>query len=599
MPNTATEKSTQTLTISDDLSLPIDAVTQTFAFLGRRGSGKTYGAGKLAELMLGAGAQVVVLDPIGVWYGLRLSADGKGKGFSVPVFGGEHGDVPLEPQAGALIAKLLVEERFSAVLDVSTFRKEQRKQFVTDLAEELMHRKKTHKSAMHVFFEESQLFIPQRVTGKEARMVGAFEDLIKLGRNYGIGASLISQRPQAVNKDVLNQTECLLAFQMTGPQERKTVEDWISDKGIGENIKDLLPGLRVGEVRLWSPQWLRISETIKIAKKTTFDASSTPTVGAAIVQPRELSPVDVEKIKSSMADVVKRAEADDPKKLKVEIARLTRELETERKAIPLKVQDVVTEIKEVEVPVLPDGLIHDMRTTLEAVGLHIRELQTLETQLNNAIGIVAAFGKGKGKFSVTVDPKSPMLNKPSVNLPAAAPKTRAAVEVGDLKISSTQQRILDALAFYESIGNTSPGLTQIGAVALIDPTGGHFSNVTGPLSSAGLIERSHGTMKLTDAGRAVANVSEAPKSLDEYHSVLRQRVRKMTSASRRTIDLLDSIITAGGQELTTEEIGQAIGIDHTGGHFSNTIGPLSTAGLITRSGGMVRPTEVLFPEGLY
>lgn len=125
------------LKFSKELSFPIDAVTQTFAFLGRRGSGKTYGAGKLAELFLDAGAQIVALDPIGNWYGLRLSADGKGKGFSIPVFGGERGDVPLEPQAGALIAKLLVEERFSAVLDLSTFRKEQRKQFATDFAEGL------------------------------------------------------------------------------------------------------------------------------------------------------------------------------------------------------------------------------------------------------------------------------------------------------------------------------------------------------------------------------------------------------------------------------------------------------------------------------
>jgi hypothetical protein len=166
-------KQMKPLQLSKELSLPIDAVTQTFAFLGRRGSGKTYGAGKLAELMLDAGAQIVVLDPIGVWYGLRLSADGKHKGFSVPVFGGEQGDVPLEPQAGALIAKLLVEERFSAVLDVSTFRKEQRKQFVTDFAEELMHRKKTNRSAIHVFFEESQLFVPQMVGAKDARMVGS------------------------------------------------------------------------------------------------------------------------------------------------------------------------------------------------------------------------------------------------------------------------------------------------------------------------------------------------------------------------------------------------------------------------------------------
>lgn len=40
------------LAIARDLALPLDAVTQKLAFLGRTGSGKTYAATKLAELML-------------------------------------------------------------------------------------------------------------------------------------------------------------------------------------------------------------------------------------------------------------------------------------------------------------------------------------------------------------------------------------------------------------------------------------------------------------------------------------------------------------------------------------------------------------------
>nr|WP_246357033.1 DUF87 domain-containing protein [Pyxidicoccus fallax] len=59
----------------------MDAVTQTFAFLARRGAGKTYGASKLAEGMLDTGAQLLVLDPVGVWRGLRLAADGREKSF--------------------------------------------------------------------------------------------------------------------------------------------------------------------------------------------------------------------------------------------------------------------------------------------------------------------------------------------------------------------------------------------------------------------------------------------------------------------------------------------------------------------------------------
>lgn len=53
--------------IAEDVDLPADAVTQTFALLARRGAGKTYAAGKLAEVLLEGGAQVVVVDPVGVW----------------------------------------------------------------------------------------------------------------------------------------------------------------------------------------------------------------------------------------------------------------------------------------------------------------------------------------------------------------------------------------------------------------------------------------------------------------------------------------------------------------------------------------------------
>src|ERR1044072_6374951 len=116
------------LHISDSLSLPIDAVTQKFGLLGRTGSGKSYCATKLAEEMLDARAQIVALDPVGVWYGLRT-------GFAIPVFGGLHGDIPLESGGGALIADLIVDRGLSAVVDVSQFESDRDKaHFARDFA---------------------------------------------------------------------------------------------------------------------------------------------------------------------------------------------------------------------------------------------------------------------------------------------------------------------------------------------------------------------------------------------------------------------------------------------------------------------------------
>lgn len=328
------------LHLSDDLELPINAVTQTFAFLARRGAGKTYAASKLCEEMLKANAQVVVLDPVGNWYGLRLGADGKSKGLSIPVFGGLRGDIPLEPGAGALVADLVVDRGISVVLDVSMFRKGERKRFATDFAEQLFHRKKSSRSAIHLFVEEAQVFVPQRAIGDEARMLGAFEDLVKLGRNFGVGVTLISQRPQSVNKDALNQTEALFVLQTNGSQERKALRDWIVDQGLSVDLIDELPKLPIGTAYVWSPQWLKILKKVHISKKKTFNASATPEVGEKKHEARELAPVDLEQIQTAMKDTIERAKVDDPKALRKRIAELEADLRKRQQPAPAKVERI-------------------------------------------------------------------------------------------------------------------------------------------------------------------------------------------------------------------------------------------------------------------
>jgi uncharacterized protein len=343
----------KTLRISKDLELPLDAVTQTLAFIARKGGGKTYGAQLLAEEMLGAGAQVVAIDPVGNWYSLRLAADGKGRGREIYVFGGEHGDVPLTPEAGARIAQLVVEKRISVVLDVSTFRKAERKRFAAQFAEELFHRKKAQRSPMHLFLEEAQKLVPQVPEADERQMLGAFEDIVRLGRNYGIGCTMITQRPQSVNKEVLSQTECLVVLQVNGEHERKALEAWVKEANADRQLVGELPGLAVGEAYVWSPSWLRTFKRIRLGKKATFDASATPQVGRAAAAAGKLSPMDVEALRADLVEVVKKAEADDPKALRRQIVELQRELARKPAAAP----PPPAKVERIEIPVLKDGQV--------------------------------------------------------------------------------------------------------------------------------------------------------------------------------------------------------------------------------------------------
>ncbi len=57
--------------------IPKDTLDDRLAFVGTAGSGKTYNAGSGVEMLLARKARVVIADPLGVWWGLRLRPDGK------------------------------------------------------------------------------------------------------------------------------------------------------------------------------------------------------------------------------------------------------------------------------------------------------------------------------------------------------------------------------------------------------------------------------------------------------------------------------------------------------------------------------------------
>jgi len=56
-------------------ALPFEALDERIAIVGTAGSGKTYAAKGFVERLLETGAHVTIVDPLGVWWGLRASVD--------------------------------------------------------------------------------------------------------------------------------------------------------------------------------------------------------------------------------------------------------------------------------------------------------------------------------------------------------------------------------------------------------------------------------------------------------------------------------------------------------------------------------------------
>src|SRR4051812_14396568 len=81
--------------------IPAEALDDRLAWVGTSGSGKTYNAGAGVEQLLYSKARVIIIDPLDVWWGLRLDPDGQTPSrFKPVIFGGPRGDLPLNERSG-------------------------------------------------------------------------------------------------------------------------------------------------------------------------------------------------------------------------------------------------------------------------------------------------------------------------------------------------------------------------------------------------------------------------------------------------------------------------------------------------------------------
>lgn len=252
------------------LKMPINSATKTFAILAKRGAGKSYTAAVLAEEFYKNNIPFVVFDPIDIWWGLKLNKDEKSKGLPIVVFGLEHADIKLDREMGRKIAQAVVKHNISCVISTFGMPKVAQRHLVTEFSEEILNINNTPR---HIFIEEAHEYVPQRVYGGLGKTFNAVSNLVVMGRNRGLGVTLINQRAATINKDVLTQLDTLLAFRNVSPQDRKALKEWVeahSAEGDFEKFMDSLPSLPTGEGWVWSPEFMGIFQRIKIRQRETF-----------------------------------------------------------------------------------------------------------------------------------------------------------------------------------------------------------------------------------------------------------------------------------------------------------------------------------------
>lgn len=591
------------------LCIPEDILKQHMAVLGKTGAGKSSALRHVVEHLLDKKKRVCVVDPKGDWWGLKKSADGREVGYGDVICFGDFKnpkatDIPINEHSGKQVAELIANGNRPCIIGFRGWMTGRMIRFWIDFASTLFT---ANSGELYLVGDEFHNFAPKgKIMDPEAgKCLHWSNRLMSEGRGYGLVCLIASQRPQKVHNDTLTCCETLVAMRVIHKSDRDAAQDWIEgcgDMSQGKEVLNSLAGMARGEAYVWSPEIGFGPQRVNFPMFETFDSFAPPQLQKK-VSDSGWSAVDLDEVKDKLSAVIKEQQANDPSELKKRIRELEKQLSVPQKVAPPAVKEVsilTDEDRKLMLRVLEGGCDKVMESfeklsakIAEHVADNKRFFEPIRQKLLNHQSAPKVLPVGR-----RIEYREPVKRVTNHTYTPQQQRKMDRIVSGEFIPNSAQQRIIDAIAWLESIGIPRPSNNQIGAIALIDPTGGYYSNMVGPLSNGGLIERGNGITTLTDAGRALAQPQPSMKTLDDYHEVLRGRVRKMKSAGGKTIEMLNAIIDANGDSLASEQLGQTVGIDHTGGYFSNMIGPLSTVGLIERRGGMVSPTEILFPKGL-
>lgn len=537
------------------------------------GAGKSWAVRRLLEQTNGK-VQQIVLDVEGEFYTLREKFD------LILARAGEKDrrDCAAYPGNAAMLARKLLELHHSAVVDIFELKPPERFRFAKLFLDALMNSPRELWHPCLVVVDEAHMFCPEK-TGAESR--DAVIDLMARGRKRGFCGVLATQRLSKLAKDAAAEA---------------------NNKIIGRAALDV-DMERAGDELGFSKEGRKVLRTIEPGHFFAFGPALSPAVVEILVGPVETThpepgqkaaPVPapkakVQKVLGQLADLPKEAE-EEARTLadaKATIRNLQRDLREAQKGAPKSDPAAIEKAVERE----------------RAHFQHVLDKTYGDVKGRDA-RIVAALGKVTELLSRPMNgvelpklpnlPASPRELAPRAapvarNVPASPRPRREPVEpAGDL--TGPEQRILDAIAWLESIGVDGPEQTAVAFLAGYTYGGGAFNNPRGRLNVKGLVEYLPGErIRLTDEGRGLARAPDAPLTPDELHAKV---LEVLPGPEQR---LLKPLLAAYPDGLSNEDLAAAAGYGAGGGAYNNPRGRLRSLGLIEYVNGEVRARDILFP----
>ncbi len=534
------------------------------AIIGTSGAGKTVTAKDEVEALLTDRRHLCILDPTGAWWGLRSNAAGDGPGFDIPIFGGDHGDVGIEPDQGEAVGAIIA-GGVSAVVDVSAMDGRDQRRFVLGLMRTLRRKPKGN---FHLVVDEADEFAPQTAPDDFGfQLAEQMSWVAKRGRLAGFVLTAITQRPADITKAVLSQVQTVIAHQLIAPQDQKAIDDYLKANGDAETRKTVMASLAKlerGERWVYSPR-LGLLERGVTPMPSTFDSSRTPEPGEAPVEPRLLAQIDMAAIRAALAP--KADEGEAPNDLPG----------THNSGEILKLRERISRIEADNLSLEKD---RDYWKGCAEVRLAMieRARTALQGQESDAPAAAAARLPAREPAPATAKAAEPRRMK------RAKP-----VSTGDGTIPASQQRVLDAIAWWSGLGFSHIERRRACVIAGLSPKASTFGVYISKLTQAGLVDVSQpGMVGLTEKGAALAN---RPENISKAQVVI--EARSMLNPAAQGV--FDRVVAEHPNWISRDALADAVGLSRTASTLGVYISKAGQLGFVETKPGHVRASDWLFP----
>lgn len=558
------------------VSLDLNKLVDTRALLqANSGGGKSY---LLRVLIEQAAQQVqsVVLDWEGEFFTLREKLD--------VLLVGDQGEIPAEPKAAGLLARRLLERRVSAVIDLSSLDLAGRRRYVRLFCESLLSVPRQLWRPLLVAIDEAHMLCPERSAG-ESEATAAVIGLMCQGRKRSFCGVLATQRLSKLHKDAAAEANNVFIGRTGLDLDQQRAGDLL---GLSKPGRLELRTLDAGE-------WFAFGPAIDLPGVTRFQAAKAQTTHLRAGQRHMATPpaasAAIKGHLSELAELAKEADAEikDLADAKKQLAELQRQL---RAKAPAAADPKAIEAAEQRGEAR--GRKAAQVELQQAQGL-IRDREGRLSKIETLAHLNGAATADLSSRNIPRTPAQPIERKP-VERPAGKTGGKHATDysepTGDL--TGPERRILNAIAWLESLGIDAPQQVAVAFLAGYSVGGGAFNNPRGSLNTKGLVQYvPGGRIKLTEAGTSLADLPDVALTTDELQTRV---MEKLPGPERKILQVLLEIYP---DDIGNEELAERSGYSQGGGAFNNPRGRLRSLGLVDYpSPGRVVACPVLFLEGV-